>query len=146
MSWWSTLDSNDKSFWTNYIIRRLSLAVYCLYATNSGMPRCCIIFAPVFHTFISGKDHYKTRSLSLSLNQLPYRNKMAENRKSRAGARRRCEVEDGCDEMVADTTYYKHKALGCKRRRCDSNDQEGATYRYVQAQLFSWKLNNVRGA
>ena len=66
MSWWSTLDSNDKSFWTNYIIRRLSLAVYCLYATNSGMPRCCIIFAPVFHTFISGKDHYKTRSLSLS--------------------------------------------------------------------------------
>ena len=77
------------------------------------------------------------RGLSLSLNQLPYRNKMAENRKSRAGARRRCEVEDGCDEMVSDTTYYKHKALGCKRRRCDSNDQEGATYRYVQAQLFS---------
>ena len=53
---------------------------------------------------------------------------MAKNRKSRAGARMRCEV--------VDAIFYKPTALRCKRQRCDSNDLEGATYRYVQAQIW----------
>lgn len=42
--------------------------------------------------------------------------------KSRAGKKRRCEVQDGCNEMVSNTTFYKHRLQGCKRQRIDNDN------------------------
>ena len=38
------------------------------------------------------------------------------NHQKKTGKEWKCVVENGCNEMVSNTNFYKHKRIGCKRQ------------------------------